>query len=110
MDEAAALCDRVLIVDNGKIIETGVPQQLIKEHVGEDVLEVAFDETILKKLKEELPEAHIEIFGDQIRVFINQPHGVFERSARGELHAFSHRTYSLLARVRLWIRHFCHEH
>jgi lipooligosaccharide transport system ATP-binding protein len=79
MDEAAALCDRVLIVDNGKIIETGVPQKLIREHVGEDVLEVAFDETVLKKLKEELPEAHIEIFGDQIRVFINQPHGVFER-------------------------------
>jgi len=79
MDEAAALCDRVLIVDNGKIIETGVPQKLIREHVGEDVLEVAFDEAVLKKLKEELPEAHIEIFGDQIRVFINQPHGVFER-------------------------------
>ncbi len=79
MDEAAALCDRVLIIDNGKIIETGVPQKLIREHVGADVLEVAFDETVLKMLKEELPEAHIEIFGDQIRVFINQPHGVFER-------------------------------
>jgi lipooligosaccharide transport system ATP-binding protein len=79
MDEAAALCDRVLIIDNGKIIETGVPQKLIKEHVGEDVLEVAYDETILKNLKEELPDAHVEVFGDQIRVFINQPHGVFER-------------------------------
>ena len=78
MDEAAALCDRVLIIDNGKIIETGVPQKLIKEHVGEDVLEVAFNETLLKALKEELPEADIEIFGDQIRVFVNR-HGVFER-------------------------------
>jgi len=79
MDEAAALCDRVLIIDNGKIIETGVPQKLIKEHVGEDVLEVGYDESVLKTLKEELPDAHIEVFGDQIRVFINQPHGVFER-------------------------------
>jgi lipooligosaccharide transport system ATP-binding protein len=79
MDEAAALCDRVLIIDNGKIIESGVPQKLIKEHVGEDVLEVAYDEVVLKTLKEELPDAHIEVFGDQIRVFINQPHGVFER-------------------------------
>jgi len=79
MDEAAALCDRVLIVDNGKIIETGVPQKLIKKHVGEDVLEVAYDESVLKTLKEELPDAHVEVFGDQIRVFINQPHGVFER-------------------------------
>jgi lipooligosaccharide transport system ATP-binding protein len=78
MDEAAALCDRVIIIDNGKIIETGVPQKLIKEHVGEDVLEVAFNEVILKALKEELPDADIEIFGDQIRVFVNR-HGVFER-------------------------------
>ena len=78
MDEAAALCDRVLIVDNGKIIETGVPQKLIREHVGEDVLEVPFNDVILKALKEELPEADIEIFGDQIRVFVNK-HGVFER-------------------------------
>ncbi|MCW4047964.1 MAG: ATP-binding cassette domain-containing protein [Candidatus Bathyarchaeota archaeon] len=79
MDEAAALCDRVLIIDNGKIIESGEPQELVKKHAGEDVLEVSYDETVLKALKEELPEAHIEIFGDQIRVFINQPHGVFER-------------------------------
>ena len=79
MDEAAALCDRVLIIDNGKIIETGVPQKLIKAHVGEDVLEVAYDEAVLKSLKEELPNAHVEVYGDQIRVFINQPHGVFER-------------------------------
>jgi lipooligosaccharide transport system ATP-binding protein len=77
MDEAAALCDRVLIVDNGKIIETGVPQKLIRKHVGEDVLEVPYNDVILKALKEELPEADIEIFGDQIRVFVNR-HGVFE--------------------------------
>jgi lipooligosaccharide transport system ATP-binding protein len=79
MEEASALCDRVLIIDNGKIIETGEPHKLVKKHVGEDVLELAYNETILEKLKEELPEAHIETFGDQIRMFINQPHGVFER-------------------------------
>jgi lipooligosaccharide transport system ATP-binding protein len=79
MDEAAALCDRVLIIDNGKIIETGAPNELIKQHVGEDVLEVAYDEEVLKTLKAELPEAHLEVFGDHIRVFTHQPHGVFER-------------------------------
>jgi lipooligosaccharide transport system ATP-binding protein len=79
MEEASALCHRVLIIDNGKIIETGVPHELVRKHVGEDVLELAYNKIILKKLKEELPEAHIETFGDQIRVFINQPHGVFER-------------------------------
>ncbi len=78
MDEAAALCDRVLIMDNGKIIETGNPQKLIKEHVGEDVLEVPFNELLLDTLKKELPKATIEIFGEQIRVFVNK-HGFFDR-------------------------------
>ena len=79
MDEAAALCDRVLIIDNGKIIESGVPHELIRKHAGEDVLEVEFDEEVVKTLKEKLPDAHVEVFGDQVRVFIDQPHGVFER-------------------------------
>jgi lipooligosaccharide transport system ATP-binding protein len=79
MEEASALCDRVLIVDNGKIIETGVPHELIARYAGEDVLEVEYDGDMVEKLRQELPGAQIEVFGEQVRVFINQPHGVFER-------------------------------
>jgi lipooligosaccharide transport system ATP-binding protein len=79
MDEASALCDRVLVVDNGKIIETGVPHELVRRFVGEDVLEVEYDEDVVKTLKAELPGAQVEVFGDQVRVFIDEPHGVFER-------------------------------
>jgi len=82
MEEAAALCDRVLVIDNGKIIETGSPQNLVKKHVGEEVLEMQFDEATLKMLKEELADARIEVHNDQIRVFTNQPHGSFEKIAR----------------------------
>jgi lipooligosaccharide transport system ATP-binding protein len=79
MDEASALCDRVLIMDNGKIIEGGAPLDLVRKHVGEDVLEVTLDEGVMKTLKDEFPDAHLEVFGDQIHVFTNQQHGVFER-------------------------------
>jgi lipooligosaccharide transport system ATP-binding protein len=78
MEEAAALCDRLLIIDNGKIIESGSPQELIKKYVGEDVLEVEYDESVVKTLRQELPDEHIEIYSEQIRVFSNQPHGFFE--------------------------------
>ncbi len=78
MDEAAALCDRILIVDNGKIIKTGVPHELIKEYAGEDVLEVEYDESMVKTLKEKLPSIEVEVFGDQVRVFAKE-HGLFEQ-------------------------------
>jgi lipooligosaccharide transport system ATP-binding protein len=77
MDEAAELCDRTLIMDNGKIIEEGTPAQLVKKHVGEEVLEVDYDEKAAAAIKEKFPEARLEIVGDRIQVFANEPHGVF---------------------------------
>jgi lipooligosaccharide transport system ATP-binding protein len=78
MDEAAELCDRTLIMDHGKIIEEGKPLDLIRQHIGEDVLEVDFDDKVMKTLQAKFPEARLEVLGDRIRVFTSQPHGVFE--------------------------------
>jgi lipooligosaccharide transport system ATP-binding protein len=78
MDEAAELCDRTLIMDHGKIIEEGKPAELVKKHVGEDVLEMDYDPEMMKVLQEKFPDARLETVGDRIRVFTAQPHGVFE--------------------------------
>jgi lipooligosaccharide transport system ATP-binding protein len=77
MEEAAQLCDRTLIIDNGKVIEEGRPSDLIKKHVGEEVLEVEYDEAVLKLLRNALPDARLEVISDRIQVFTNQPRGVF---------------------------------
>jgi lipooligosaccharide transport system ATP-binding protein len=79
MDEAAELCDRIFIMDNGKIIEVGNPSEIIKKHVGSDVLEFDTDEKVVEALKTELPDAAIETFGERVHVFTAQAHGVFER-------------------------------
>ena len=79
MEEAAELCDRVLIMDNGKIIEQGAPAELVRKHAGEDVLEIDNDETLLQTLQTQFPEASFEVFGDRVHVFTSKSHGVFER-------------------------------
>jgi len=78
MDEAEFLCDRILIVDHGKIIEQGTPTELIKKHVGGEVLEVDYDEKLELTLKAAFAEARFERVGDRLQIFTDQPHGVFE--------------------------------
>ncbi|MGO8807102.1 MAG: ABC transporter ATP-binding protein [Candidatus Bathyarchaeia archaeon] len=78
MDEAEALCDRILIVDKGKIIEEGKPSELVKKHVGEEVLEVDYDEKLLPALKAAFSGGDFERLGDRLQIFTDKPHGVFE--------------------------------
>jgi ABC-2 type transport system ATP-binding protein len=55
MDEAERLCDRVGVVDQGKLIALGTPRELIASLGGQEVIEVALvegalDETAVSKL------------------------------------------------------------
>jgi ABC-2 type transport system ATP-binding protein len=54
MDEAERLCDRVAIVDRGKVIALGTPRELISAHAGQETVELAtegaLDEAALAKL------------------------------------------------------------
>jgi lipooligosaccharide transport system ATP-binding protein len=40
MDEAQRLCDRIIIIDHGKVLDEGAPQELIARHVRSHVLEL----------------------------------------------------------------------
>ena len=40
MEEAAQLCDRLVVMDHGRIISEGAPAALIERHVGREVIEV----------------------------------------------------------------------
>ncbi len=44
MDEAERLCDRIAVVDHGRIIAEGTPRELIRSLGGDHVIEIAVEE------------------------------------------------------------------
>ncbi|MFL5906113.1 MAG: ABC transporter ATP-binding protein [Solirubrobacterales bacterium] len=44
MEEAERLCDRLVIMDEGRIVADGRPPDLVRSHVGREVLELRLDE------------------------------------------------------------------
>ncbi len=82
MDEAAQLCDKLLIMDYGRIIEEGEPPDLVRKHVGEEVLEVAYGEETMQHLKQTFRDARLEIVGDKIHVFANKSRGVLAETLK----------------------------
>jgi len=54
MEEAEQLCDRIVIMHQGRILREGVPQKLIQEEIGREVIEVRIvkdeDERIIAEL------------------------------------------------------------
>jgi ABC-2 type transport system ATP-binding protein len=46
MEEAARLCDRVAVVDHGKVIALGTPRELVASLGAEHVVEFAVDDAV----------------------------------------------------------------
>ena len=44
MDEAEQLCDRLVIMDHGRIVAEGSPRQLIEQYSTREVVEVRFED------------------------------------------------------------------
>lgn len=57
IEEAENLCNRVAIMDHGKIIAMGSPQELIQSSSSDNLIEIEFTGAALPDLKE-IPEVH----------------------------------------------------
>ncbi len=66
LDEAARLCDRLVIMDNGKILVEGTPADLVKEHVGDEIVEVEKSAEVLSCLAEH--NIPYEVTGDSVQI------------------------------------------
>lgn len=59
MDEAARLCDRLVVMDHGKIAREGTPEELIRDVVGREVLELRVERSRVAEL--------VDFLGDRSR-------------------------------------------
>jgi lipooligosaccharide transport system ATP-binding protein len=64
MDEAERLCDQLVIVDHGRVLEHGSPRDLIHRHVEPEVLEVRGAAERTAAVLVDIPDARIEQIGD----------------------------------------------
>jgi lipooligosaccharide transport system ATP-binding protein len=77
LDEAERLCDRLVIMDHGKILVEGAPNALIREYAGTDIVEVKATPESTACLVE--MDADYDVAGDMLHAFTNRPHDVARR-------------------------------
>lgn len=68
MEEAAWLCDRLIIVDHGRVLVEGTPKDLIREHAGDSVAEVESPSEELRVFVRSQGLAHDDL-GERIIIY-----------------------------------------
>jgi lipooligosaccharide transport system ATP-binding protein len=71
MDEAEQLCDRLVVMDNGKIVAEGSPRALIDEHAPGEVVELRFPIGVLETLEGQIEDLapRTEVLADRALVY-----------------------------------------
>ncbi|MER3388396.1 MAG: ATP-binding cassette domain-containing protein [Microcella sp.] len=71
MDEAEQLCDRIVVIDKGRIMAEGSPAQLIREHSSREVLEVRFGSDRNARVAEQIVGLgeRIEVLPDRLLIY-----------------------------------------
>ena len=81
MDEAEQLCDRLVVVDKGRIMAEGTPASLIKEHSSREVLELRFGSERNAQVAERLAGIgdRVEVLPDRILIYARDGEAALER-------------------------------
>ena len=85
MEEAAQLCDRLVIMDNGKILVEGTPTGLIEAHVGSSIIEIRGAD---QELRQFLGERAIDFdeMGERLVIY-NNGNAEIELAIRSAFHS-----------------------
>ncbi|MDX2525295.1 ABC transporter ATP-binding protein [Streptomyces europaeiscabiei] len=91
MDEAEQLCDRLIIMDHGRIVGSGSPRDLVASQVAPEVVELRFDGPSLDDYAGKLIEIgnRVEQLPDRILVFVEDGDTVVAEIHRRRLYPSS---------------------
>lgn len=81
MDEAEQLCDRLVVMDKGKIMAEGSPAELIKQYSSKEVLEVRFGSSQNKEAAKKISGLgdRAEILPDRILIYAENGEWILEQ-------------------------------
>jgi len=74
MEEAEALCNRVAIIDSGKIIAIGSPDELKSQIPGNDIISLAFEnlsEDVIERIKALIFVHNVNIEDNNLRIYVD---------------------------------------
>ena len=88
MDEAEQLCDRLVVMDKGKIMAEGSPLQLIKSYATKEVLEVRFGSDRNREVAPKLRQMcdRMEELPDRILMYTEKGEDLLEEILLAKLH------------------------
>ncbi|MDG6243086.1 MAG: ABC transporter ATP-binding protein [Methanolobus sp.] len=69
LDEVEKLCDRLVVMDYGRILVHGSPAGVIRDFIGSDILEAENHPRLLECLRQR--EANYEIIGDMVHIYVD---------------------------------------
>jgi lipooligosaccharide transport system ATP-binding protein len=81
MDEAEQLCDRLVVVDKGRIMAEGTPASLIRLHSSREVLEVRFGSDRNQQIEPQLQGIgdRVEVLPDRVLIYTENGEQALER-------------------------------
>ena len=88
MDEAEQLCERLVVMDHGKIMAEGSPVELIKKYSSREVLELRFGTDKNEELSEKLISFcdRLEVLPDRVLLYSDDAEDVLEEIISADMH------------------------
>ena len=88
MDEAEQLCDRLVVIDKGRIMAEGSPADLIRRYSSREVLEVRFGSTQNAEVARRMQGLgeRVEVLPDRILIYSDSGEHELERMSAAGLH------------------------